>query len=175
MALHQFAAYAIYPNSAALHDILISLGRKGFGKQNICLLFSATHPIAAEVRDSVTTSCDEASNIATAQLIGWLSEFGAVVIPKFGFFLRSPEFYSAILQDRDSGSAHGRSRTLLSLGFPRTEAEHCDNCVADDGVLLYVSCPESQAHSASELMRTAGAEHVGVLAENLATAAVGAS
>jgi hypothetical protein len=166
--MHESAAYAIYPDSVALNKVLQKLGDGGFDKENICMMLSPKHPIATIVRDSSSQPFERENNVMTAGLIGWLSEFGAVVIPTFGFFIRSREFFHALLTDRDSSAGCGPSGTLASLGFSRDEARRFESQVRKDGVLLYVSCPKTeQRQSALELLRATGADEAGVV-ENAA-------
>jgi hypothetical protein len=163
MALNALAAYAIYPDRVALREVLQTLGRGGFDKESICMLFSASHPIATSVRESVSQPFDGESSSMTAGLIGWLSEFGAVVIPRFGFFIRSREFFRALVAEKDGASRIG-GKAMVSLGFPRKDAERFENQVRNDGVLLYISCHESaQTQRALELLRTSDPEESGML------------
>jgi hypothetical protein len=163
--MHESAAYGIYPDGVALKEVLQTLGDGGFEKENICMMLSPKHPIATIVRDFSAQPFERESNVVTAGLIGWLSEFGAVVIPTFGFFIRSREFFHALLMEKDSTAGCGSSGgTLSSLGFSSEEAQRFENQVRLDGVLLYVSCPETaQRHWALELLRATGADEAGLL------------
>jgi hypothetical protein len=158
------AAYGVFPDTVSLNEVVQTLSRGGVEKESICLMLSPAHPITTIVSEFSTRPFEREANAITAGLIGWLSEFGAVVIPRFGFFVRSREFFHSLALERDSTVVCDRSRTLASLGFPQKEAKHFDQA-CEGGVLLYVSCPQTaQTHWAAELLRASGAEEVGLLA-----------
>jgi hypothetical protein len=168
MAASASAAYAIYPQNVALNEVLQTLRQGGFDKESICMMLSPSHPIAATVREANMHAFEREANTLTARLIGWLSEFGAVVIPTFGFFIRSQAFFRALVAEQDSISRCGRSGTLAGLGFPEDDARRFENQVRKDGALLYVSCPETAQKQqwVLELMRATGAEEAGLLQNN---------
>lgn len=164
------AAYGMYPRNAALPDIVRKLSRAGFEKQDICMVLSPTHPMAMVVRDA-RIGVDEPDD--SARMIGWFSEFGAVVIPAVGFFVRSPEFLCALMREQDDPGLFGGSRTLASLGFSSADAQRLHHDLGDAGALVYVTCPESsKAESATELLRSMGACEVASLETSRAAAAV---
>jgi hypothetical protein len=170
---HESAAYGLYPDRVALNDVLRALGEAGFDKKSICMMLSPRHPIATIVRDSSSQPFERENNVITAGLIGWLSEFGAVVIPKFGFFVRSREFYSAVMAERSAGLSTGPNGTLAALGFSDEDAKRFDTQLREDGVLLYVSCPEvAERKGALELLRATGANEAGLLESQAAMAAI---
>lgn len=166
------AAYAIYPDHVVLNEVLQTLERGGFDKESICMMLSPAHPIATTVRESSQRAFERETNVITAGLIGWLSEFGAVVIPTFGFFIRSREFFRSLVLERDSTAVCGHRGTLISLGFSAPDAEHFESQVDKGCVLLYLSCPKSaQTESALELLRTTGAGETGLLESETAVGA----
>jgi len=97
MPVHTPAAYGMYSHETPLNEVVRALNQAGFGNENICLMLAPTHPIATIVREASFLDEREASAV-TAGLIGWLSEFGAVVIPTVGFFIRSQEFFQALVR-----------------------------------------------------------------------------
>src|SRR5579864_6212672 len=148
MASNAVAAYGMFREQVALCDVLKTLNRAGFHNEKICMLFSPAHSVAHRV---------------TEELIGWLSEFGAVVIPTVGFFIRSREFFPAIIVEKDSKGRCGSARTLEGLGFPERDAARFERDLRSAGVLVYVSCPEVKANWALELLRLTGAQEIGAL------------
>jgi len=170
MALNASGVYATYPDRVALTEVLQALGRGGFDKESICMLLSPTHPIAAIVRESSTHGFEREENAVTAGWIGWLSELGAVVIPTFGFFIRSREFFHALVVQRDSVAPCSDTGTLAALGFPEEEAEHLESQVREVGVFLFLACLETQTQWALELLRATGAEDSGLLQRDVAVA-----
>src|SRR5207244_12374184 len=93
-----------------------------------------------------------------ARVICWLSEFGVVVIPMVGFFIRSHEFFPALVLEQNSSALSRGSRTLVGLGFSEDEATRLGHQLSDVGALVYVSCRETgKATCATELLRRAGA------------------
>jgi hypothetical protein len=154
------AAYGMYPPSIALPEVVHTLNRAGFNNEDICMVLSPGHPVAAVVRDSRIASAEkESSALGT---IGWVSEFGAVVIPTVGLFIRSQVFFHALMAAQDFPC--GESRTLVGLGFPEGEARRLSHQVSDIGAMVYVSCPESaRADWAIELLRRTGAHEVAAL------------
>lgn len=164
MSFHMPAAYGMYPHDAALHEIVHTLNEAGFDNENICMMLSPTHPIATIVREAnfLNTECE--ASAVTAGLIGWLSEFGAVVIPTVGFFIRSQEFFRKLVVAKDSPALCGNTRALVSLGFSEIDAERYENQLREVGVLVYVSCPENaRTDWARELLRRTGAEESSTL------------
>lgn len=173
MAVNAYAAYAIYSDGVTPNAILRTLEQAGFDKENICMMLSPTHPIAMIVRESGRQPFEGETNVVLAGLIGWLSEFGAVVIPNFGFFIRSQEFFHALVVERESIRECGRRGTLVCLGFPQRDAERFEGQVREAGMLLYVSCPEvARTEWALELLRSTGAEEAGLLQNEVAAAAI---
>jgi hypothetical protein len=160
------AAYGMFPHDVALAEVVHTLNRAGFVNEDICMMLSPTHPIATVVRDASFLNTEREATAATAGLIGWLSEFGAVVIPTVGFFIRSQAFFHALVAAKDSPPLCGNSRTLVGLGLSEIDAERYENQLHDVGVLVYVSCPESaRTNWAVELLRRTGAEEVACVEE----------
>jgi hypothetical protein len=171
MAASASAAYAIYSDPIAPNEVLQTLIGGGFDKEDICMVLSAKHPIATIVRESSTQSFEREANVVTAGLIGWLSEFGAVVIPTFGFFIRSREFFHTLIVGRDAPC--GSDGTLTALGLPAEDSGRFEDEMREGGVFLYVSCNETaQTQWALELLRAAGAEEAGLLACEAAMEAI---
>src|SRR5712692_4037958 len=139
MVVHSPAAYGMYPHDVALTEVVHTLNGAGFGNEDICMMLSPTHPISTIVRDASFLNTEREATAATAGLIGWLSEFGAVVIPTVGFFIRSQEFFQALVVAKDSALC-GNSSNLAGLGFSPNDAERYDSQLRKLGVMVYVSC-----------------------------------
>jgi len=138
------------------------------------MMVSPMHPIAATVRDAGLFNSDD-SQVVTEELIGWLSEFGAVVIPTVGFFIRAREFFHAFVVTGDSPALCGRARSLEGLGFSASDAENLEEQVRAMGALVYVTCAESaQAAWAVELLRQTGARGTVTLEREAALGAAAA-
>src|SRR6266702_6000678 len=123
MSVNSAAAYGMYPQEVALHDVVHTLNQAGFENEDICMMLAPTHPIATIVREASILNSEREASAVTAGLIGWLSEFGAVVIPTVGFFIRSQAFFHALLMDQNFPTLSRGCRTLLGLGFPQEEAK----------------------------------------------------
>src|SRR5580700_7016969 len=123
MAMNTAAAYGIYSRDTALEDIARNLNQAGFENESICMMVSPHHPIASIVRDASLFNAEKEASAVTAGLIGWLSEFGAVVIPTVGFFIRSQAFFHALVVAKDAPALCGSTKTLVGLGFPKNDAE----------------------------------------------------
>lgn len=176
MVVHSPAAYGMYPHDVALDEVVHTLNGAGFVNEDICMMLSPTHPIATIVRDANFLNTEGEATAATAGLIGWLSEFGAVVIPTVGFFIRSQVFFHALVAAKDSPALCGNSGALVGLGLSRIDAERYENQLHDVGVLVYVSCPESaRTNWAAELLRRTGAQEVASVEEIGATVAAAAA
>lgn len=172
MAMNAAAAYGIYAQDASLTDIVRDLNQAGFDNENICMMLSPAHPIASMVRDASVFNSERGANAATAGLIGWLSEFGAVLIPTVGFFIRSQAFFHALMVAREAPALCGNSRTLVGLGFSEEEAERFEDQLVDLGVLVYVSCAEgAKTVWAREVLRHTGAHEAATLEERCSVAA----
>jgi hypothetical protein len=164
MALNTAAAYGMYSQDVALNDVVRTLNQAGFDNQDICMMLSPTHPIASVVRDASLFNSECESNAMTAGLIGWLSGFGAVLIPTVGFFIKSQAFFHALMVARDAPAICGNARTLVGLGFSDDEADRFEAQLRHLGVLVYVSCNESaKTMWACEVLRHTGAREAATL------------
>src|SRR5271155_4320 len=134
MAMNSAAAYGIYSQDIALDDVVRNLNEAGFENENICMMLSPNHPIASIVRDASLFNTEKETSAVTAGLIGWLSEFGAVLIPTVGFFIRSQAFFHALMVAREGPALCGNARTLVGLGFSEEEAEHFEDQLGELGV-----------------------------------------
>jgi len=171
MAAHTPAAYGLYTHDIPLNEVVRALNQAGFSNQDICMMLSPNHPIATVVREASFLSERESSAV-TAGLIGWLSEFGAVVIPSVGFFIRSQEFFKALVVKKSSPLC-GTSGTLAGLGFSDEDAARYEAQLRKLGVMVYVSCPENtRADWAIELLRQTGAREAAALERQAALTAV---
>jgi len=158
MSLSGTAAYGMYPRNVALPEVVCALNQAGFENEDICMVLSPAHPVATVVRDARILDVEREESATSARMIGWFSEFGAVVIPTVGFFIRSQAFFRALLMEQNFPAMSRGSRTLLGLGFSEDEAKRLGNQLSDVGALVYVSCQkDGKADSAIELLRRAGA------------------
>jgi hypothetical protein len=168
MAMNKPAAYGLYPHDVAPREIVRTLNEAGFCKEDICMMLSPAHPIATVVRDARVPSPEREARAATTALIGWLSEFGAVVVPNTSVFIRSQAFCHALMGAKDGMALCGNSTTLKALGFPEDKAARLEAELRQAGVLIYVSCPESaETDWAVELLRRMGAREAASLAKEL--------
>jgi hypothetical protein len=159
MSATRTAAYGMYPRSVALPEVVCALNRAGFENEDICMVLSPAHPVATVVRDAKIVDVEREESATSARMIGWFSEFGAVVIPTVGFFIRSQAFFRALLIEQNFPAMSRGSRTLLGLGFSEDEAKRLGHQLCDVGAMVYVSCQKSgKADSAIELLRRAGAK-----------------
>jgi hypothetical protein len=164
MAVTGSAAYAIYQHDVALHEVLRTLGQGGFDKDSICMMLSPKHPITTIVRDANFRALGRDASAVNAGLIGWLSEFGAVLIPTFGFFIRSREFFHALVVEQDAAAQCGRRGALAGLGFAQDEALGFEKKLREVGVFLYVASSETaRTRWALELLRATGADEAGMV------------
>jgi hypothetical protein len=172
MALNAAAAYGIYSQDVSLTDVVRDLNQAGFENENICMMLPPSHPIASIVRNASLFNSESKSSAATAGLIGWLSEFGAVMIPTVGFFIRSQAFSHALMVTREAPALYGNARTLVGLGFSEEDAERFEDQLLDPGVLVYVSCVEgAKTMWAQDVLRQTGAHEAATLEEGISVAA----
>jgi hypothetical protein len=170
---HTAAAYGVYPDAVKVAEVVRTLNGAGFENEHICLMLAPTHPIAAIVRDANLLNQEREASAVTAGLIGWLSEFGAVVIPSIGFFIRSQAFFHALLVARNAPALCGNSQTLAGLGLPDTDAVRFEAQLQQAGFLVYVgSLQIARVQWALELLRITGAEESAVLEREADAAAV---
>jgi hypothetical protein len=173
MTVNEAAAYGMYPRNIALPDIVSSLNLGGFENKDICMVLSPAHPAATLVRDARIFNANLEDGAVSARMIGWFSEFGAVVIPTVGFFIRSQAFFHALVIEQNFSSACGQARTLVGLGFSGDEANRLGREMADVGVMVYVACEErARVDRAIELLRRTGAREAASLNSATAAAAV---
>ncbi len=158
MTLSGAAAYGMYSRNVALPEIVGTLNRAGFENEHICMVLSPAHPVATVVRDARIVTVEQHDSAVSAATIGWFSEFGAVVIPTVGFFIRSQAFFRALVIEQEFSALCGGSRTLAGLGFTEVESLRLGRQLGDSGLLVYVACPDrAMAEWAAELLRCAGA------------------
>jgi hypothetical protein len=173
MAVNTAAAYGIYSQDVALTDIVRNLNQAGFENEDICMMLPPRHPIASIVREASLFDAEKETSAVTAGLIGWLSKFGAVLIPSVGFFIRSRAFFHALMVAREAPALCGNARTLVGLGFSEDEAERFEDQLGELGVLVYVSCEEAaKTLWAREVLRHTGAREAATLGERMSTVAV---
>ena len=171
MAVTTAAAYGIYSQDVVLTDIVRNLNQAGFENEDICMILPPTHPIASFVRDASLFSSDREDTAVSAGMIGWLSAFGAVLIPTVGFFIRSRVFLHALMVAREAPALCGNARTLVGLGFSEPEAARFEDELGRLGVLVYVSCAErAKTLWAREVLRHTGARETNTLEETIMSA-----
>lgn len=121
------------------------------------MMVSPRHPIATFVREASILNAGRKQDAVAEEFMGWLFEFGAVVIPTVGFFIRSQVFLQALM-------ANGDSECLAGLRFCERDAERFEHQLREMGVLVYVACEESaNAAWAVEILRRTGAQEPGLL------------
>ncbi len=158
------AAYGMYSRHIALREIVSALNCAGFVDEDICMVLSPSHPVASMVRDARIDSANLQDGAAGANLIGWFSRLGAVVIPTVGFFIRSQAFFQALFIQDDGSALCGGSKTLAGLGFSNDDSSRLGPQLCDVGALVYVACPErARADSAIELLMRSGAKEAASL------------
>jgi hypothetical protein len=158
------AAYGIYTEDVQVADVVHALNVAGFGNEDICLMLARTHPISTIVRQAAIRSADREASAVAAGLIEWLSEFGAVVIRTFGFFIRSQIFLRALVTTREAPALCGNFETLMDLGFSQKDAWRLEDQLCEAGVLVYVACSESgRAKWAREMLERIGARETAEL------------
>jgi hypothetical protein len=161
MTVNPSAAYGMYSYDAEFHEVVHTLNQSGFNKEDICMMVSPRHRIATFVRETNILSAERKEGAVAEEFMGWLFEFGAVVIPTVGFFIRSQTFLHALLGNRNSGCLEG-------LGFSERDAHRFEKQLREMGVLIYVACAESaNAASAVEILRRTGAKEPGLLEQGL--------
>jgi hypothetical protein len=160
------AAYGVYSCETELQQVMHTLNQSGFDKRDICMMVSPRHPIATCVREANILNAERKVGAVKEGFIGWLFEFGAVVIPTVGFFVRSQAFLHALVTKRDSWLMCGTSGALVGLGFSEREAKRFEHQFRDFGVLVYVACPEvAHAEWAVEVLRRTGATEPALLGQ----------
>jgi hypothetical protein len=171
MSTNGTAAYGMYSRNVPLPEVVCALNQAGFDKQDICMVLSPAHPDAAAVRDAGLFGDSGGKMSASARMIRWFSEFGAVFIPTVGFFLRSEAFFPAVAEDHSSTKLSRGSHTLLSLGFSPEQAKRLGQQLSDIGAMVYVPCKESKkAAGIIDLLRRTGAREAASLGATKAPA-----
>lgn len=173
MTVNTSAAYGMYSRDAKLLHVMDTLIESGFDKEDICMMVSPRHPIATFVREANILNAGRKENWAREQFIGWLFEFGAVVIPTVGFFVRSQAFLHALVAAKDSHILCGTTRALVGLGLSEPNAQRLEGQFREVGVFVYVACPEgTDAERAIDVLRRTGAKDPALLEEEAFLAAV---
>jgi len=159
------AVYAVYPDDVPVSEIVHRLNNAGFRNEDICLMLARTHPISTMVREAgICGNANQKSSAAAVELIAWLSEFGAVVIRTFGFFVRSQMFLQALLTTREAPVFCGNSDSLMGLGFSAKDAGRLEDQLCEGGALVYVTCSHgAQAQWTREILRRMGSKEAAAL------------
>jgi len=164
MPVFAAAAFGIYSQDVALAKVAYTLNQAGFENEDICMMLAPVHPIASIVREASLLSSEREENAATAGMIGWLSAFGAVLIPGVGFFIRSQAYLHALMSSKEPSALCGNARTLVGLGFSEADAKKYESQIRRTGVLVFVSCGESaKALWAQEVLRHTGSRETATL------------
>jgi hypothetical protein len=167
------AAYGVYADEVDVAEVVRTLNSAGFQKEDICLMLAPTHPMAEVMRSASVLNAGYEDGAATAALIGWLSELGAVVIPTVGFFIRARAFFNVLVAAGDAPSLCGNARTLVGLGFPDEDAERFEEKLLQAGFLVYVASPEiARVRWAVELLRGTGSNESAALEKRASAGAV---
>lgn len=161
------AAYGIFPREAHLEQVLQSLHLAGFQKENICIFLTPTHPIAEKLQKvSIGFSTDSSAEGRATEVVAWLSQFGAVVIPGVRSFVGSREFLRALTQSDHWAITDCDGGMLTGLGIPQPQAAHYETRVRGDATFVFVSCDGfAKAQWAREILRRLRAEEVTLLGE----------
>jgi hypothetical protein len=158
------AAYGLYTEDVHVTDVVNALNDAGFDNEDICLMLARTHPISTVVREAAIRHADREASAVAAEVIEWLSEFGAVVIRTYGFFIRSQTFLRALVTTREAPALCGNYETLMDLGFSEGDAWRLENQLCEAGVLVYVACSENtKARWAREMLQGIGARETAEL------------
>jgi hypothetical protein len=164
MALKIPAAYGMYSDDVALREVVQMLNRSGFRKEDICLMVSPEHPIAAVLREANILGAERSAGAVTTGLFTWLMKLGAVMIPTVGFFIRSQAFLHALLMRTDSRALSDHSNALVELGFSQIDAQRFDGQIRDMGVLVYVACLQgARTDRAADVLRQMGAHEAATM------------
>ena len=159
------AAYAIFPIQVRVEDVLRSLNLAGFANENICLFLTPAHPIAESVRSLKIEYADNGKRqSASTHVVGWLSQFGAVVIPGVGFFVGSREFVAALTPRQRRIGRDGDDELMTGLGIPQPEAARYQSRVREDATMVFVSCDGlARSYWAREILWQWKADEVSLL------------
>jgi hypothetical protein len=159
------AAYGMYSYDTEFHEVVHTLNQSGFNNEDICMMVSPRHRIATFVRETNILNAERKEGAVAEKLMSWLFEFGAVVIPTVGLFIRSQAFLHALMGNSKSGCLEG-------LGFSERDAHRFEKQLRERGVLIYVACAKSaNAASAVEILRRTGAKEPGLLEQEAFMAA----
>ena len=122
-------------------------------------MLAPTHSMAGIVRDANLRRQEREACAVSTDVIVWLSEFGAVVIPSVGFFIRSQPFFHVLVTARGAPALCGDSKTLAGLGIPGTDAARFEAQLQRTAFLVYVAAlNRAKVQWALQLERITGAE-----------------
>ena len=158
------AAYGFFPDESQLENVLRALNIAGFENEDLCLLIASEHPIAERIRGlDCTKTHDLPRDASPERVIGWLSSYGAVVIPDVGFFVGSRQYMQALALPVELLATSERG-VFAGLGISPSVAARYESRMRDKSSFVFVSC-DDLAHSewARELLSTMGAEEVSLL------------
>jgi hypothetical protein len=161
MVIDTPAAYGTYSDDAAILEVVQALHRSGFDKQDICLMISPTHPVAAVLSKSNILNGGLENGTA---IIAGLMKLGAVIIPTVGFFIRSQIFLRDLVMGKDAPALCGNAAVLAGLGFSVRDAARIAYQLRETGAFVYVACSDiARTALALEILRRTGARATAVL------------
>jgi hypothetical protein len=159
------AAYGLYTEEVQVADVVHALNVAGFVNEDICLMLARSHPISTIVREAAIRIADREASAVAAEVVEWLSEFGAVVIRTFGFFIHSQTFLHALVTTDEAPALCGNFETLMDLGICQEDAWRLEDQLCEAGVLVYVACSDTaRATWAREMLQRIGARETAELA-----------
>jgi hypothetical protein len=146
----------------------------GFPVTEISILISATGrreallaqgPKAAEV-----TAVIAGPKTTTDAALQWLMEIGAWAVLTTGSIIAAGPIAAAVVRSGVGGRAGDLGRALAALGIHQQEAKFCEGRVMHGGFLVSVhACDSDWCRLAARLLHQAGAEHIWLTDDVLAT------
>jgi hypothetical protein len=171
MADRDIAVFGLFRDQPGLERAVNDLQAAGFRNSDVSMLMQETPGSKALAHEAHTKAPEGAAAGASAGavvggVLGWLIGIGALAIPGIGPFIAAGPIVAALAGVGAAGAAGGLIGALVGVGIPEYEAKQFEGRLRKGHLLLSVHCDDSKwAKKAEDVLKKAGAEHVGSSAE----------
>jgi hypothetical protein len=156
----------IYESRTQLERGIQELRTAGFRTDSISALFPEGDQTREFAHEKGTKAPEGATTGGTTGAVvggtlGWLAGIGALAIPGLGPFIAAGPIMAALAGAGVGGAVGGVAGALIGMGFPEYEAKRYEGHVKEGGILVSVSCANSDEEDRVEdILERTGARDV---------------
>lgn len=156
----------IYESRTQLERGIEELRKAGFRTNSVSALFPDGDQTREFAHEKGTKAPEGATTGATSGAVlggtlGWLAGIGTLAIPGLGPFIAAGPIMAALAGAGVGGAVGGVTGALIGMGFPEYEAKRYEGRVKDGGILVSVTCADSDEEDRVEdILERTGARDV---------------